>query len=129
MAKPFVPIIVADQAFISQTVALSPVAIFTPASDDLFRISAYLETGSTDTSAQTRCNLSWTDDFRTNAPGGFTFYANGSPLSGPSGGPGAGDWWATVIIRAKAGTPISVATETIGTLAIPYNLYIVIESL
>lgn len=120
------PEIVSYQEFLSQTAVFGPTPIFTPQEDGLFRVSMYLETGSTDGTTSVGGNVSWTDDFRPNAPAGFTFSLIGYP---GFSGEGAGYGQTTVVIRAKARTSITVATTTSGTLASPYNLYVTVEAL
>jgi len=120
--KAEVPIIVAEQDFANQTATLPIITLFTPTTDGLFKLSAYLETGDGDPSHRVRASIAWTDDFRAESPEGAAIQIQGGTV-------GAQGTQGNVVLRAKAGTAITVSTSTDTILATPYSLFVAIESL
>jgi hypothetical protein len=125
------PKLVVKKNFIHQMAALPETALYTPSTDGVFRVTAYLTTAPQPFSpAQDRCGFAWTDEFRTNdGPfGGASFFVTGGP-DNPGGGEGIGSF--SILIHAKAGKPITVLVNGGGSdlLVAPYDLFVTIEAL
>ncbi len=104
--------IVASQSFLSQSAALSPVTLFSPAADGDFRLSFYFEQGAGATFAFAR--FDWTDD------------SGAQQKSGNSVSPGEFDQL-TIMAHATANNQITIQATASGT--INYSLFATVEEL
>jgi hypothetical protein len=113
---PRAPIVVAEATYINQNLDLAQTTVFTPSSDGLYRITAYVEFVPTNSANTTNVLAFWTDNEKTKG-------ANLS-VAGNNG------LFVPVTVYALAGTPISI--ETNGTSLASgseYNLYVTVEQL
>ncbi len=114
------PCVVASATLTNQTAAIPSTPIFTPTSDGIFRVSAYLSaSASTSKSAYTYVLVGWTDE---NGPRktGSQAYQNNSNAE-----------FTNFTLRDLAGQPLLYQTLYVpskGT-GMTYNLYITVEQL
>ena len=120
--------IIARVSLTGQTGAVPATTLFTPREDGLFRVSAYLVVTGTNNAQQGACfDLRWTDDSLTLSPSlGFSFPP--TPVGPGNCGKIGARAQATIVIRAKAHTPVSFLTNLFGP-AFPYDFFITAEKL
>lgn len=117
------PTTVAKQSFLNQTEAVPPTVLFTPESNNLYRVSLYICTGSQPPPVwDVFALIRYTDDFDS-----VFFPARVDIISNP-GVPVILRDSRTILIEAKAGTPITIETGVYGSFP-PYNLYVTVEEI
>jgi hypothetical protein len=135
---PTPPQVVASVAYDDQTAPIDVTTIYTAAKAGLFRVSVYLETSDPNAGISDFVvgGFGWQDDYKihvlTLSPihWDLQFALGGAPTASEFGGP-YGDP-RPVTIRMVAGSSLTFGTSSGNTdvpLAIPYNLYIVVEAL
>lgn len=109
--------IVATQTLTSQSSPLSEVAIYTPTSAGLFRVSIYMEAPTTNTDGAP--TVYWTDSYRSKS-------ANLTNLQFTSGVPTP----SSHVFWSGSGQAISISTVfDVNSGTATYNLYVVVEQL
>jgi hypothetical protein len=115
------PCVVATTSLTNRTHGTPPTPFFTPATDGMFRISAYLGT----TKAATNSAGTWLLLFRWND--GVRHRNTGTAAASASSNAGN----ATIVVYAVAGQPLEYRTSIVGGTAegMKYDLHIVVEQL
>jgi len=115
------PCVVATTSLTKQTHGIPPTTFFTPATDGMFRISAYLGT----TKAATNNAGGWLLVFRWND--GVRDRNTGTAAASASSNAGN----ATIVVYAVGGQPLEYRTLIVGGTAegMKYDLHIVVEQL
>jgi hypothetical protein len=111
------PEIVAQQGFLTQTASLPLTTVFTPLFDGVFRITAYMVFTTPEfegTGAGMAASLQWVDELKAETS---QIIGTGDPL-----GWGQGE----IVIHAKGGQAIQVASLYNPLAISPYNLYITV---
>jgi hypothetical protein len=117
----------------NQTAPIPTTTIFTPASDGLFRLSAYItevvpaEKQGNQSNWQYQFN--WTDDAGAESPAGYLMWLGSSqiPPNAYSGSPGT-----VTVFEAIAGQPVSFSVNLVDPVGVgggTYSLYFVVERL
>jgi hypothetical protein len=127
------PPIVARGKLVNQTAPIPTTTILTPSQSGLYRLSVYGTVTQLDTISTVFWDFqpSWTDDSGTpNLLAGFYFTENGDSTVQPFFWNAEGFSGASVVLQAKAGTPITYTVTQSGALGNgQYSLYYTLERL
>lgn len=132
-ATPVSPPIVARGKLVNQTAPIPTTTIFTSAQDGLYRLSAYATIIKADPSSSSSWDYlpSWTDDSGLlNTANPLLFSSPSNQYLGPFAWSDVGIFGGTLILEAKAGTPITYSVTQSGPPDnSAYSLYYTLERL
>lgn len=124
------PEIVASVELTGQTTAIPSTTLFTPKTDGLYRISAYMTLTAVGTGNPWNLVLTWTDDagVETNLSV-ISLFSDSVPPHAWGGVPAVPPTNPPFIVRANAGQPVSFSTTNINATNGTYELFLTVERL
>jgi hypothetical protein len=126
------PIIITKRKLVNQTAPIPTTTIFTPTHDGVYRLSSYatLTTADPNSNSFWSFNIGWTDDAGSQVYNGLLFDPQVDRATGPFVWSQIAPYGATVLVEAKAGTPItySVTLEGVADNS-AYSLYYTLEQI